>query len=102
MPRIDNDIKLDFKDVLFRPKRSTIRSRADVSRRLIFIKYFSFSWNCDQKYSLVRVREGHNQWIIYRTVNQNKVHPFYDLFSCQNSLHTKRVKSSTSTFGIWK
>ena len=37
MPRIDNDIKLDFKDVLFRPKRSTIRSRADVSRRLIFI-----------------------------------------------------------------
>lgn len=30
MPRIDQDIKLDFKDVLFRPKRSTIRSRADV------------------------------------------------------------------------
>ena len=33
MPRIDNDIKLDFKDVLFRPKRSRIRSRADVSSR---------------------------------------------------------------------
>ena len=31
MPRIDQDIKLDFKDVLFRPKRSTIRSRSDVS-----------------------------------------------------------------------
>jgi len=31
MPRIDTDLKLDFKDVLFRPKRSTIRSRADVS-----------------------------------------------------------------------
>ena len=31
MPRIDTDIKLDFKDVLFRPKRSTIRSRSDVS-----------------------------------------------------------------------
>lgn len=30
MPRIDTDIKLDFKDVLFRPKRSTIRSRSDV------------------------------------------------------------------------
>jgi len=27
--RIDNDIKLDFKDVLIKPKRSTIRSRAD-------------------------------------------------------------------------
>ena len=31
MPRIDQDIKLDFKDVLFRPKRSTIKSRQDVS-----------------------------------------------------------------------
>ncbi|XP_076448748.1 GMP reductase 2-like [Babylonia areolata] len=30
MPRIDNDIKLDFKDVLVRPKRSTLRSRSDV------------------------------------------------------------------------
>jgi len=31
MPHIDNDIKLDFKDVLVRPKRSTLRSRADVN-----------------------------------------------------------------------
>lgn len=30
MPRIDTDIKLDFKDVLIRPKRSTIKSRSDV------------------------------------------------------------------------
>ncbi|GAB6020750.1 hypothetical protein CHUAL_003413 [Chamberlinius hualienensis] len=30
MPRIDNDVKLDFDDVLLRPKRSTLRSRADV------------------------------------------------------------------------
>ncbi|CAB1345365.1 unnamed protein product [Coregonus sp. 'balchen'] len=27
MPRIENDIKLDFKDVLLRPKRSTLKSR---------------------------------------------------------------------------
>lgn len=31
MPRIDENIKLDFKDVLFRPRRSTIRSRSDVN-----------------------------------------------------------------------
>ncbi|KAK6186299.1 hypothetical protein SNE40_008364 [Patella caerulea] len=37
MPRIDNDIKLDFKDVLFRPKRSTIRSRSDVDLTRSFI-----------------------------------------------------------------
>lgn len=30
MPRIEQDVKLDFKDVLIRPKRSTLRSRADV------------------------------------------------------------------------
>jgi GMP reductase len=28
--RIEEDIKLDFKDVLIRPKRSTLRSRVDV------------------------------------------------------------------------
>ncbi|EDV25974.1 expressed hypothetical protein [Trichoplax adhaerens] len=38
MPRIDNDIKLDFKDVLFRPKRSTLKSRSEVElvRKLQF------------------------------------------------------------------
>jgi GMP reductase len=32
MPRLDSDVKLDFKDVLVRPKRSTLKSRAEVSR----------------------------------------------------------------------
>lgn len=32
MPRIENDIKLDFKDVLLRPKRSTLKSRSEVSQ----------------------------------------------------------------------
>ena len=36
MPIVDNQIKLDFKDVLIRPKRSTIKSRADVSCVLTF------------------------------------------------------------------
>ena len=30
MPRIEEDIKLDFKDVLLRPKRSTLKSRSQV------------------------------------------------------------------------
>lgn len=37
MPRIDNDIKLDFKDVLIRPKRSTLKSRADVDLTRDFV-----------------------------------------------------------------
>ena len=31
MPRIDSEVKLDFKDVLFRPKRSTLKSRSEVT-----------------------------------------------------------------------
>lgn len=39
MPNIINDIKLDFKDVLLRPKRSTLKSRSEVSNTYInFIK----------------------------------------------------------------
>jgi GMP reductase len=36
--RIEEDVKLDFKDVLIRPKRSTLSSRKDVdiSREFIF------------------------------------------------------------------
>lgn len=38
MPNIVYDVKLDFKDVLLRPKRSTLKSRADVdlSREITF------------------------------------------------------------------
>lgn len=31
MPNIIYEVKLDFKDVLLRPKRSTLKSRSDVS-----------------------------------------------------------------------
>lgn len=31
MPRIENEIRLDFKDVLIRPKRSTLKSRSQVT-----------------------------------------------------------------------
>uniref|UniRef100_A0A8C7KF90 Myosin regulatory light chain interacting protein b n=1 Tax=Oncorhynchus kisutch TaxID=8019 RepID=A0A8C7KF90_ONCKI len=36
MPRIDMDVKLDFKDVLFRPKRSSLKSRSEVDLRRTF------------------------------------------------------------------
>lgn len=50
MPRIDNDIKLDFKDVLFRPKRSTLRSRSDVD----LVRTFQFR-NSGQTYTGIPV-----------------------------------------------
>lgn len=38
---IEQDIKLDFKDVLIRPKRSTLRSRKDVD----ITREFTFKWS---------------------------------------------------------
>ena len=39
--RIDNEVKLDFKDVLIRPKRSTLGSRKDIdlNRKFYFRNY---------------------------------------------------------------
>ena len=39
--RIEEDIKLDFKDVLIRPKRSTLKSRKDVD----ISREFNFKWS---------------------------------------------------------
>ncbi|XP_008064408.1 GMP reductase 1 isoform X2 [Carlito syrichta] len=36
MPRIDADLKLDFKDVLLRPKRSSLKSRSEVDLECTF------------------------------------------------------------------
>lgn len=43
--RIEDDIKLDFKDVLIRPKRSTLSTRSDVElTRLYDFKYSGMHW----------------------------------------------------------
>jgi len=44
--RIEEDIKLDFKDVLFRPKRNDMSSRADVDlNRKLYFKYAKKEWD---------------------------------------------------------
>lgn len=48
--RIDNDVKLDYKDVLLRPKRSTLESRKEVSLE----RQFTFR-NSKQEYSGVPI-----------------------------------------------
>ncbi|KAJ8041805.1 GMP reductase 1 [Holothuria leucospilota] len=56
MPRIDNDVKLDFKDVLLRPKRSTLKSRSEVEaiRRVDLKRSFTFR-NSKQTYDGIPV-----------------------------------------------
>ena len=43
--RIDNEIKLDFKDVLIKPKRSTLSSRSQVNlEREFTFKHSPLKW----------------------------------------------------------
>ena len=45
MPRIESDVKLDFKDVLIRPKRSTLKSRSDVTLDITYtFKHSKQKW----------------------------------------------------------
>ncbi len=48
--RIEEDVKLDFKDVLIRPKRSTLKSRKNVD----ITREFTFKWS-GRKYSGVPI-----------------------------------------------
>ena len=60
--RIDNDVRLDFKDVLIRPKRSVLGSRkeVDVSRKFTFRNYLpNFPNN-----TTTGNRHGHRKWAI--------------------------------------
>ena len=43
--RIDNEIKLDYKDVLIRPKRSILKSRGQVSLKIFTFRNSGNSWN---------------------------------------------------------
>ena len=44
--RIEEDVKLDYADVLFRPKRSTLSSRKDVElKRTYKFKYSNHQWS---------------------------------------------------------
>ena len=43
--KIEHEIKLDFKDVLFRPKRSTLSSRSEVNlERTFTFKHSGKTW----------------------------------------------------------
>lgn len=53
MPHIEEGVKLDFKDVLLRPKRSTLKSRSEVSFLFLqatFDLYFYFKVDLRRNY----------------------------------------------------
>lgn len=71
MPRIDNDVKLDFKDVLLRPKRSTLKSRADVNivYFTIALSMYQTAWNFSEfRYLLISVGyPSTDTFLLFRT-----------------------------------
>lgn len=75
MPRIENEIKLDFKDVLLRPKRSTLSSRndVDITREFTFV-------NSKQSYNGVPIMASNMDTV--GTFEMAKALSRHDLFTC--------------------
>ena len=100
--RIEEEIKLDYSDVLFRPKRSTLKSRKDVDlNRNYKFKYSNFDWtgipiiasNMDgvgelkvaeilSSYKIITaLTKQHDMSVIKKFPNIKKIYPFIFL-SC--------------------
>jgi hypothetical protein len=67
--RIINDVKLDFKDVLIRPKRSKLKSRrdVDVSRTFTFVNS-KRTLNCVSDHSLIKDRFTAKSFFLFLSV----------------------------------
>ena len=59
--RIEEDLKLGFKDVLIRPKRSTLKSRSDVELE----RQFTFKHSGLVRRADYRRKYGHRRYIFY-------------------------------------
>ncbi|CAH1128219.1 unnamed protein product [Ceutorhynchus assimilis] len=81
MPNIINEIKLDFKDVLLRPKRSTLRSRNDVNLH----RHITFR-NSKQTYNGIPVMASNMDTV--GTFEMAKVLSKHDLFTCVHKYYT--------------
>ncbi|KAG8509372.1 GMP reductase 2 [Galemys pyrenaicus] len=81
MPHIDNSIKLDFKDVLLRPKRSTLKSRNEVELK----RSFSFR-NSKQMYTGIPIIAANMDTV--GTFEMAKVLSKFSLFTAVHKHYT--------------
>jgi len=81
MPNIVYDVKLDFKDVLLRPKRSTLKSRADVNlyREIVFK-------NSKQTYNGVPIMASNMDTV--GTFEMAKVLASHGCFTCMHKFYS--------------
>lgn len=80
--RIEHDIKLDYKDVLFKPKRSTLNSRKEVD----ITREFTF-FNSKQKWKWVPIIATNMDTI--GTIEMAKVLYEYGMLTCLHKFYTK-------------
>ena len=81
MPRIDQDVKLDFKDVLIRPKRSTLKSRSDVDLN----RTYPFR-NSKKEYTGVPIMAANMDTV--GTFNMANALGKFDMFTCMHKYYT--------------
>ncbi len=86
--KIETEIKLDFSDVLIRPKRTSINSRSDVNlSRSMKFKYSPFKWNGIPIIAANMDTVG--TFEIYNVLKQHKIitamHKFYTLSDFKNA-----------------
>ena len=81
--RIEPDIKLDYKDVLIRPKRSTLKSRKDVS----LTRTYKFR-NSGMQWSGIPIVAANMDGV--GTFKMAKVLSSFNMFTCITKQHTKK------------
>ena len=95
--RIDNDIKLDYDDVLLRPKRSTLTSRKDISLERTFTFLHSpKTWTGVPIMTANMASCG--TFSMAETLSKHKIittfHKYYTIQDFEKSLHGQITKPS--------
>ena len=87
--RIESDIKLDYKDVLLRPKRSTLRSRKNVSlQRSYTLKHTQNTWSGIP--IMAANMDGVGTFSMHNTLSK------HDLFTCMIKSYDEAQWSSAA------
>jgi len=93
--RIENDVKLDYSDVLFRPKRSTMGSRSQVSLE----RTYTFR-NSKQSYTGIPIMAANMDGV--GTVEMAKALAKHNMFTClvKTESHVPAIKNTAVSTGI--
>jgi len=94
--RIEEDIKLDYADVLFRPKRSTLSSRKDVELQRIYkFKYSNHQWKGVP--IMAANMDGVGEIEVAKNLSR------FEIMTCLTKQHDlKTIKRNSSVKGIHK